>query len=129
MGVLLLMVVFLGSVVSFVWAQTWEIPEEERAKPNPIEASPEVIKEGEALFKKQCLMCHGQALKGNGPAAHLFPTQPPDLSTSEARARLTEGEIFYKMTVGKNPMPAMKTRLSEEERWKLTHYFRSLQAK
>ena len=39
-----------------------------------------------------------------------------------------DGEIFYKITVGKKPMPSMKTKLSEEERWQIVHYVRSLQA-
>jgi mono/diheme cytochrome c family protein len=74
-------------------------------------------------------MCHGKELKGDGPAISMFQVKPPNLSTSEARARLTDGEIFYKVTVGKSPMPAMGSRLSEEERWKLVLYVRSLQAK
>lgn len=109
-------------------AQGWEVPEEERTKNNPVEASPAVLEEGSALYKKQCLMCHGEALKGDGPAVEMFQAKPPDLSTSEARSRLTDGEIFYKMTVGKNPMPSMKSRLSAQERWKVVHFLRSLQS-
>lgn len=110
-------------------AQTWEVPEEERAKENPIEATAEAIEEGKATFEKQCVMCHGKEMKGDGPAAPMFQIQPPDLSTSEARARLTDGEIFYKISVGKTPMPPMGAKLTEEERWKLVLYVRTLQAK
>jgi len=117
-----LAVFFLGM------GQSWDVPEEAKARSNPVASSPEVIAEGKALFKKQCLMCHGAALKGDGPGAAMFRVQPPDLSTREARERLTDGEIFYKITEGKKPMPSMKSRLTEEERWKLIHYVRSLQA-
>ena len=108
--------------------QLWEIPEKERAVKNPIEVSPAAIAEGEALYKKQCVLCHGEAFKGDGSGVAMFAKKPPDLSTSDARKRLTDGEIFYKMTVGKNPMPSMEGRLSEEQRWKVVVYVRTLQA-
>ena len=120
--------IFLAGM-ALAMAQSWEAPEEARAVPNPLEPSPAVVAEGEALFQKQCTMCHGDGLKGDGSAVQVFGVQPPDLSTVEARERLTDGEIFYKITVGKNPMPSMKSRLSEEERWKVVVFVRSLQAK
>ena len=116
----------LGAALSV--AQSWEIPEEERAVGNPVEASETVLEEGRAHYEKQCLMCHGESFKGDGPAVAMFQRKPPDLSTHEARERLTDGEIFYKISVGKNPMPAMKSKLTEDERWKVVHYVRSLQA-
>ncbi len=109
---LMLLLAMLGGGAG--WGQTWQVPEEDRARENPIEACSELIEEGRALYMKQCLMCHGEGLEGDGPGVAMFREQPPDLSTSEARARLTDGEIFYKMTVGKPPMPAMASRLTEE---------------
>ena len=108
--------------------QGWEIPEQERAVENPVDASPDALAAGEASYRKQCLMCHGDSFDGKGPAVAMFAKQPPDLSTAEARERLTDGEIFYKMTIGRNPMPAMESKLSEEERWRVVHYVRTLQA-
>jgi mono/diheme cytochrome c family protein len=116
----------LSSALSL--AQAWEVPEKERAAVNPLEVSPEVLAAGEASYKKQCVLCHGESFRGDGSAAAMFQKKPPDLSTQEARERLTDGEIFYKITVGKKPMPSMKTKLSEEERWQIVHYVRSLQA-
>ena len=109
-------------------AQAWEVPEKERAAVNPREVSPEVLAAGEASYQKQCVLCHGEFFRGDGSAAAMFQKKPPDLSKREARERLTDGEIFYKITVGKKPMPSMKTKLSEEERWQIVHYVRSLQA-
>lgn len=120
-------VLFLG--LAFLYGQTWEVPEEARAVKNPLEASPEVVAAGEASYKKQCVLCHGESFKGDGSAVAMFQKKPPDLSTQKARERLTDGEIFYKMTVGKKPMPSMESKLSEEERWQIVHYVRTLQAK
>jgi mono/diheme cytochrome c family protein len=108
--------------------QGWEVPDPERTKKNPVEATPKAVEKGRALFEKQCVMCHGKDMKAQCPAAAMFQVQPPDLSTSEARARLTDGEVFFKITVGKNPMPAKKSKLSEEERWKGVLYLRNLRA-
>lgn len=124
MGVLFFLL--MTGVVS--WAQDWEVPEEARAVENPIELTPEVLAAGKASYEKQCVLCHGDGFEGDGSAVAMFQQKPPDLSTREARERLTDGEIFYKMTVGKKPMPSMKTKLSEEERWQVVHYVRSLQA-
>ena len=79
-----------------------------KAFPNPTEESDwrvslsmTSIAAGEASYKKQCMMCHGEQFKGDGPAAAMFQKAPPDLSTKEARERMTDGEMFYKITVGK----------------------------
>ena len=39
---------------------------------------------------------------------------------------MTDGEIFWKLTVGRNRMPPFDKTLSEEERWAIVHYVRSL---
>jgi len=110
-------------------SEDWVVPDEARERENPVEASPKNVAQGEVHYKKQCLMCHGKSLKGDGPAAGMFEATPADLSTKEARERLTDGEIFYKITEGRTPMPSMRARLSEEDRWKLIRYVRSMQAR
>ncbi len=118
----------LWAALALAQAPTWDVPEEERAVNNPLEVSPEVLAAGEASYKKQCILCHGDSFKSDGSAVAMFPKKPPDLSTKAARERLTDGEIFYKITVGKTPMPAMETKLTVEERWQVVHYVRSLQS-
>lgn len=120
--------IFVLSMAALWLGQDWTVPESERTVENPVEASAEAIAAGEATYKKQCSMCHGEQFEGDGPAAAMFQKAPPDLSTKEARERLTDGEIFYKITVGKSPMPPMEAKLSKEERWQLVHFVRTLQA-
>jgi mono/diheme cytochrome c family protein len=105
----------------------WVVPEEARAVPSPIENTPEALAAGGVLFKKHCVMCHGETAKGDGPATKFMKPAPPDISTGEAKARMTDGEIFYKITTGKRPMPQMDKKLSETERWQVVLYVRSLQ--
>ena len=105
----------------------WEVPAEARAVPNPVEATPEALAAGADLYKKHCLMCHGEGAKGDGPATKFMKPAPPDMTTAGTKARMTDGEIFYKMTTGKRPMPPMNRKLSETERWQVVHYVRTLQ--
>jgi mono/diheme cytochrome c family protein len=39
---------------------------------------------------------------------------------------LSDGEIFYAISEGRKPMPPMKTTLSEEQRWQIVHFVRTL---
>jgi mono/diheme cytochrome c family protein len=108
-------------------ATPWEVPDEAKAVPNPLEKTPDALAAGAALFKKHCVMCHGEAGKGDGPATKFMKPTPPDISTADVKDRLTDGEIFYKITTGKRPMPPMDKKLSETERWQLVYQVRALQ--
>lgn len=49
------------------------------------EPAGEVNLSGEKLYKRDCAVCHGNDLKGNGPAPPPFKDQTPDLSTLAKR--------------------------------------------
>ena len=104
----------------------WVVPEDARMAKNPVPLNPEVSQEGLALYKKNCLTCHGVSGKGDGPAAEFIESAPSDISSSEAQNRMTDGEIFWKITEGRNPMPPFKKKLSKEERWTLVYTVRDL---
>jgi mono/diheme cytochrome c family protein len=104
----------------------WEVPAEAKAVPNPVQATPEALAAGADLFKKHCLMCHGETGKGDGPATKYMKPTPPDLTAPGGKARMTDGEIFYKISNGKRPMPPMNRKLSETERWQVVLHVRTL---
>lgn len=116
-----------GALAALPEQEGWVVPEEVRAVPSPVENTPEALASGGVLFKKHCVMCHGEAGKGDGPAAKYMKVVPADMSTAEVRDRTTDGEIFYKISTGKSPMPAMSKKLSETERWQVVLFVRSLQ--
>jgi mono/diheme cytochrome c family protein len=105
----------------------WEVPAEAKAVPNAVEATPEALTAGADLYKKHCLMCHGETGKGDGPATKFMKPAPPDMTAAGTKARMTDGEIFYKVSTGKRPMPPMNRKLSETERWQVVHHVRTLQ--
>lgn len=107
--------------------EPWVAPEEARAVENPVPPSEEALAAGRAAYEARCATCHGDTARGDGKATRFIRPAPADLSTVEARDRMTDGEIFYKITEGRKPMPGMARTLSEEERWQVVHYLRTLQ--
>lgn len=106
----------------------WDVPEDEKTVENPLPADDDVIADGATLYQRNCRMCHGETGKGDGPATARIKPSPPDITTSEAQDRMTDGEMFYKISVGKRPMREFESKLSEDERWKVVHFLRTLRA-
>ena len=57
--------------------------------------------------------------------AALIDRRPGDL-TDERMARQTDGELFWKITHGRSPMPAFEDFLTRPERWHLINFVRTL---
>ena len=43
------------------------------------------VPSGEVIYKQFCAACHGAHARGNGPAASILKTHPPDLTTLAKR--------------------------------------------
>ncbi len=107
--------------------EAWVVPDEARAIENPVPLSDAALAAGQKAYGARCASCHGDTGKGDGKATRFIRPAPADVSTAEARDRMTDGEMFYKITEGKKPMPGMARTLSDEERWQVVHYLRTLQ--
>ena len=90
-----------------------------------VESTPENISKGEALYKKHCLMCHGAAGMGDGPAGKRLNPKPYNFQDKEKMAAETDEHLFKELTKGKGPMPAFERKLKENERWMVLHYIRT----
>ena len=119
--------VFLMFVSGSSAQEVWVVPDEARAVENPVALNDEALAAGEKAYGARCASCHGDSGKGDGRATRFIKPAPADFSTVEARDRMTDGEIFFKITEGKKPMPGMARTLSDEERWQVVHYVRTLQ--
>jgi len=121
-------------LASPVHAADWEAPEQEKARPNPVAVTPEAITKGKALYRRHCTSCHGPAGKGDGPAAGFGAEIPDDLTDPARQARLTDGEIFWKISNGLRDgaeivMPGFSREISSEEnRWKVVAFLRTLRS-
>lgn len=107
-------------------AAEWIIPEEERQVANPVERTAESVEIGRELYEQNCETCHGPAGTGDGPGARVLEARMPNLQDTEWAAEKTDGEWFYKIAVGKDPMVGYEDFLEEEEMWHVVNYVRSL---
>jgi mono/diheme cytochrome c family protein len=105
--------------------QPWVAPGRASRKQNPVPSDDASIAAGKAVFVKECLQCHGEKGKGDGPASKDLKIKPHDLS-ADAVAKQTDGALFWKLTEGRTPMPSYDKTLSETQRWQAINYVRTL---
>ena len=120
------MIVATGTLVAIagiapVWAQgEWKAPAEAKATKNPEKG----VGDAKKVVDQNCVPCHGTSHKGDGPAAAALPTKPADW-TSDKVQKETDGELFWKISNGRGPMPPWK-HLPEKQRWEIVNYIRTL---
>ena len=101
--------------------QRWQI---EQMVKNPLVASEAASLRGQALFCVFCTPCHGTRGHGDGPVAKVF-VKPGNLVTPEIQQH---GDAWLYGTIrnGANIMPRYGPDLSQEERWEIVRYLRTL---
>ena len=94
---------------------------------NPLEATPEVLARGAAVFATQCFVCHGAQGEGDGPVVGggRFPMGPP--LNGAATAGRSDGYLYGVIRVGRGLMPGYGERVGHNDRWALVHFLRELQ--
>ena len=98
--------------------------------------TPDTIKHGEEVFKKaQCFVCHGLEGRGNGPITNTlrnewgFQFKARDFTKGWLFKRgNTVKDIFITVSTGLNgtPMGSFVDLLSDDERWHVAHFVKSL---
>ncbi len=119
-------IILLSGGVSAWGASVWNAPAMTKATKNPVD-NVSGVKVGQALFQENCVICHGKAGRGDGEAAAAMNPRPRSLADKAVQAQ-TDGELFWKISEGREAMPGWKS-LPEKERWSLVHYIRSLAGK
>ena len=79
--------------------------------------------EAKKLFETNCVTCHGPKGLGDGVAAASLPVKPANWTAPVTQA-MADGEIFWKVSNGRGPMPPWK-HLPENDRWALVHFIRT----
>ncbi|WP_107685605.1 c-type cytochrome [Niastella koreensis] len=108
-------------------AQTpkWMAPKEADDLKNPLVANSHILAAGKALYTANCGPCHGDKGRGDGPAAAGLNPKPAD-HTSAFVQNESDGSLFWKITEGRTPMPSYKKTFTDEQRWEIVTYIRSL---
>jgi len=106
----------------------WPVPEAAKRMKNPVQPSAAVIASARAVYRDKCADCHGETGKGDGPKAASHHPSPPSFLDYGRMRSVTDGELFYRITKGRRPMPAFERRLSDEQRWQLVVLVRAFEA-
>ncbi|HXX69430.1 MAG TPA: cytochrome c [Polyangiaceae bacterium] len=78
-------------------------PEPGVPKPGNVSSTSDVQQLVELAWRQQCTTCHGVSGRGDGQMAPML--HPPDLTSSEWQARVTDAEMLATIKSGKNRMP------------------------
>jgi mono/diheme cytochrome c family protein len=105
-----------------------------KAMKNPLQATPENIAKGKAIFegKGTCFTCHGLSGKGDGDAGKALDPTPRDFTNAQFHGLRTDGEMFWVIKNGSagtgmiSYNPAM---ITDEETWQVILYERSFKGK
>jgi len=103
----------------------WVIPEQAKARKNPLQPSEAALQSAKALYAESCANCHGDSGKGDGSEAMRYDPKPADFTDALRMNTATDGALFYQISQGRKPMPAFKRRMTEDQRWQLVLLVRS----
>lgn len=114
---------------TFAWSGCgagWNVPPDAGSLKNPVPVSQTTIAAARELYRGNCQKCHGVSGNGKVPpgATYFYSTKPTDFTNTQHIDAMSDGEIFWKLTDGRKPMPAFKNRLSDEQRWELVNLIR-----
>lgn len=118
----------------------WRKPSRIITVGNPPGATRELLQKGrEVYFSKNvsCFNCHGESGRGDGPSAPDllddlgYPIPPADFTAGIFKGGGDVKDIYLRFTTGMmgTPMPSFENTLSEEERWAIAYYVKSLTRK
>jgi mono/diheme cytochrome c family protein len=106
--------------------QPWQAPKQAKELKDPVSVTPQGLKSAANLYQQNCVICHGKTGASNGPAAKSLPQKPANFTDEKMMRTTTDGELFWKITTGRAPMPSWEDKLSEAQRWQLVNYLRML---
>lgn len=88
---------------------------------SPIPADAASLARGEAIYTTNCVRCHGESLRGDGPDAAALGASDLALHVPHHSDR----EHFTVIANGRGAMPAWEGNLTEDEIWHVINYLRA----
>ncbi len=98
---------------------------------NPLPPSAENKQRGAQLFQAYCASCHGPRGMGDGVAARALTPRPANLARL-ARMPMLSRDNYLMWTISdggvqfRTAMPAFKTAITQDDRWRIIHFLRTL---
>ncbi len=121
LGLLVAMGIALGIIVGRHFDKP--LSKDEASADNPVASTPDSIERGRMLFMNNCIQCHGETGRGDGPLAASLPIPPANLYL---HIPFHPDQFFFGvMTRGLSGiMPSFETAISEEDRWNILNFLR-----
>ena len=117
----------LGNHSLFSQDKPWVADASAKNLKNPIASEKSSIKKGKALYTIRCVICHGETGTGDGPGSKALNPKPANHTSNKVQDE-SDGELFWKISEGRGAMIGWKLILSEEDRWHLVNYIRTLKS-
>ena len=103
-----------------------------------LPSTPDLIKKGEASYKVNCAICHGDKGDGNGPAGVALKPKPRNFKTDSFKgadgkgtiANPTKEQIYDVLQNGvKGTTMTAYKHLPEDQKWGLVYYLLNMRKK
>jgi len=122
-------IVFFYASITFAQHRSpWVVPESAKEKKNLYPPDKSSLARGKKSYKTECLRCHGKEGEGDGISATKIEKIVADLSSDYVQNQ-TDGELFWKISEGRKPMPLSKRTLTDDQRWDIINYIRTFKKK
>ena len=92
---------------------------------NPLARNDQTVETGREKYGYYCGQCHGMKGDGNGTVGQSFAPLPANLKGRTVQEQ-TDGELFYKISLGYNRHPPLYYTVAQEDRWAIIRYIRSI---
>jgi mono/diheme cytochrome c family protein len=93
---------------------------------NPVKVTDGTLLQGKELYGVFCFPCHGESGRGDGLVGKKYLPAPADIRQSATGGKLSDGELFVTISSGYGGMPAFRSDISPEERWKIVLHLKTL---
>jgi mono/diheme cytochrome c family protein len=105
------------------------VPVEYRSQSNPYPNVTKAITDGGAVYRANCVACHGPNGRGDGDAGLDLVPSPALLSEMMDKQGTVDEYLLWTISEGGKPfdtaMPAFKNRLTENQIWQVIIYLRA----
>ena len=121
----LFLILVLASIALVYGVSNWAESERARKLPNPAPYTEANLKAGREVYTKHCVQCHGDRGDGKGQKSQQLSVEPGNFTDTRKMRDLTDGQLYWQISKGRDPMPGFRDKLAELERWQAVDYIRS----
>ncbi len=118
-----------GNAVQEPASGEWKVPPEVAKQVNPVKPTAASQARAKKLYGFDCAMCHGTNGDGKGDLAGDMKLSLKDWRDPASLKDMTDGELNYIISKGKDKMPAGADQMKPDEIWNMVSYVRSFAGK